>query len=237
MIQGIRSALSGLQAFSRKASVNANNLANVNSPGFKAGTAGTQETAPGGTRVASVGSNQSQGAIVSTGSGLDLAIQGNGFFQVSLPNGQTAFSRNGSLKIDGQGRLTDAGGNPMKPPVSIPGDATSITVGRDGAVSATTPNGTKQVGTIQLASFNNPSGLRQGGGGLSFETAASGQPVTGAPGSGSLGTVTAGALESSNVDISTEMVGLIENRTGFTAQTKMIKVADEMMKEVLNLKA
>lgn len=237
MIEGIRAALSGLKVQSAKANANANNLANVNTVGFKAGRVATAAASPYGAQVAATRTSQAPGAPTTTGGSLDLAIQGAGQFQVSLPNGQTAYSRSGSMKIDNQGRLTDDRGNPLKPPITVPGNATSITVGRDGTVSASAGGSETTLGRIELATFNNPGGLRQGGAGLSFETGDSGQPITGAPGTGGFGELTQGALESSNVDIATEMTGMIENKAAFTAAVKAIKVADEMAQEVLNLKA
>jgi flagellar basal-body rod protein FlgG len=217
--------------------VSANNIANINTPGFKAGAAVTQSLAPGlGAATTAVLTDTSPGFPVFTGNSLDLAIQGEGYFQVTLPDGRTGFTRQSVLGKDSSGRLTDAAGNVLKPEITIPSNATSVTVGKDGKVTAMI-NGTEtNLGSIELAGFNNPAGLTQAGGGIFFESAASGQAFTGPPGTGGLGTLAPGSVESSNVDLTQEIVNMIISKHGYSANARTIKASDEMLGTLLDIK-
>ncbi len=238
MIQGMNAALSGLRAYASNTRSTADNLANVNTTGFKRSTP-VNESAQngGGVQTSAIRTQQSQGSIYTTGRGLDVAIEGPGFFRVTTPEGATGYTRAGSFSVDNQNRLVDAAGNRLSPDITIPGQASGVVIENDGSVTAMV-NGTRQtVGNIETVSFNNPGGLERGGGNVYYETSASGQPVSGAPGSGGLGEVRGGALEMSNVDIGQEMVSLIQSETGFKAQVKTIQAADEMLGSLMNIKA
>jgi len=238
MIQGMGAALAGLRAYINNTRTTANNLANIGTEGFKASRT-LQSPLPGGLGVATTGTQtlQGQGSIAFTGNPFDLAIGGEGFFRVTTPSGAAAYTRAGSFHVDNQGRLADPAGNRLTPDITIPGGASNVAVGQDGAVTAMV-NGTRQtIGQVELVKFMNPSGLQQGGANLYFETPASGQPVTGAPGTDGLGALYPASLELSNVDIAAQMVSLIENRHAISAQVKTIQTADEMLGAIMDIKA
>jgi flagellar basal-body rod protein FlgG len=239
----------------------ANNLANVQTTGFQhrqvnfvdllyqnevmPGAAATQQTtvAAGlqvglGTRPVATEINQTQGEFTTTNNPLDMAIQGEGFFQILLPNGQTGYTRDGSLHPDAQGQLVTADGNPLQPAVTIPADAISITVGNDGTVSVTQPGQTQatQVGQIQIALFVNPGGLNAIGDNIYLQTTASGQPIVGNPGgSDGLGTLQQGMLEQSNVSVVTEFVAMILAQRSYESNSRVVKAADEMLQQLNQL--
>jgi flagellar basal-body rod protein FlgG len=175
-----------------------------------------------------------QGSITQTGNSLDVAIEGSGFLQVSMPDGTTAYTRDGSLQTDANGQLVTANGYPLDPPVTLPSNVQSITIGNDGTVSATT-NGSAtavQVGALQLANFVNPSGLQAQGDNLFVETASSGSPQTGQPGLNGLGRLQQGSLESSNVNVVGEMVDMIETQRTYEMNSKAITTADQMLQKL-----
>ena len=247
-------ARTGLDAQNERMRVIANNLANVNTTGFKRDRAQfdtlayQQITAPGaqatdqnkyatglnlGSGVQIMGTSRidTQGSMQVTGNSLDLAIQGSGFFQVLRPDGSTGYTRDGSFSRTADGTLVTTDGMPLQPPIQVPDGAMSITIGPDGTVSATLQGQTtpSSVGKIQTVRFMNPSGLQADGGNLLSETAASGAPQVGDPGTDGRGTVSQGSLEASNVDITEELVDMIETQRAYEVNSKVIKATDEMM--------
>lgn len=237
MIQSMGAALSGLRAYINQTRVTSNNLANLNTPGFK-GSSAVQSSLPGGAGVITTGvrSNPGQGAIINTGQPFDMAISGGGFFKVTTPGGSTAFTRAGGFRPDKNGRLADANGNTLQPPIQIPANATSVSIGRDGSVTALVNGQSQNIGQVELYKFNNPGGLQSGGSNIFFETSDSGQPVQGTPGNGGFGEIFPSSLEQSNVDIGRQMVNLIQSQHGFSAQIKTIQTADEMLGALLDIK-
>ncbi|VAW73583.1 Flagellar basal-body rod protein FlgG [hydrothermal vent metagenome] len=252
-------AKTGLEAQQTRMSVIANNLANVNTNGFKrdravfedllyqnvrqVGALSSQNTRlptglqlGTGVRTVATEKIQTLGNIVQTGNSLDVSIQGRGFFQILQPDGNVAYSRDGSFKMDETGQLVTANGMVMQPAITIPNNATSITIGSDGVVSALTPgSGTPtQLGSVQLADFINPTGLQAVGQNLFLETAASGSPTTGTPGLNGIGSVIQGALETSNVNVVEELVNMIETQRAYEMNSKAIQTTDSMLQYVTN---
>ena len=260
MITALYSAATGMEAQETNINVIANNLANVNTTGFKRSRANFQdllyhnERAVGssasadtqvptgiqvglGTRTASVGKVYTSGDLEQTGSDLDLAIKGDGFFQVEMPDGETAYTRDGSLKKDSEGRLVTADGNPVVPEIVIPENATKVAVGHDGTVTAyldAESRGT-EIGELELARFGNPSGLKSIGGNLQLESAASGSPILGAAGTDGFGSIAQGFLENSNVSIMQEMINLISGQRAYEINSKAVKAADEILQQTTQL--
>ena len=190
-----------------------------------------------GTRVVATSRDFTTGSFRATGSPLDIAIQGDGFFQINMPDGTTAFTRAGALHRDGQGLVVTADGYALEPQISIPENATSISITRDGVVSATIPgqSAAQQLGVIELATFQNPSGLTPMGGNLFQVTSASGEPQTGPAGTEQRGSLQQGYLEDSNVSVVEEMVNMILGQRAYEASSKVIKAADEMLAQVNNI--
>jgi flagellar basal-body rod protein FlgG len=238
----------------------AHNLANVNTTGFKKsrvefedlvyqevrapGTAASEstETPVGmqmglGTRAVATARNFSAGNLRNTSAPLDMAIEGAGFFQITLPNGTTAYTRSGAFHLDAQGALVTSEGYAMDPAITIPANATSITISKDGVVSATIAGQTaaQQLGTINIANFANPGGLDPIGGNLFTPTTASGDAETGTPGTDARGTLAQGFVEDSNVSVVEEMVNMIIGQRAYEANSRVIKAADEMLQQVNNL--
>lgn len=239
----------------------ANNLSNANTVGYKTRRAQFQDLmyqnvlAPGtasgqstvvptglqlglGTRAASNEMVFTQGAFTETDNPLDMVIQGNGFFQVSLPSGELAYTRAGQFSLDKNGIVVNSAGNALQPQITIPANAQAITVASDGTVSYTLPNQTaaQQAGQIQLANFQNPAGLNSLGSGLYSPTDASGDPVVGPPGgSEGMGALLQGYTENSNVSIVDEFINMIEAQRGYEANSKVVTAADNMYQEVNNL--
>jgi len=261
MMRALYTAASGMTAQELNLDNIANNLSNSSTAGFRSrrlqfedliyqnlimpGAAATQQTTQVaglqvglGTRSAASEVLQLQGDFSQTGNPLDLTIQGQGFFQVLLPNGQTAYTRAGSFHTDGQGNLVTQDGDPVQPAIAIPAGSTSITVGSDGTVSVTLPGQTaaQQVGTLQLANFNNAGGLNSTGSNLFLQTTASGDPIVGAPGgSEGLGSVVQGMLEQSNVSVVSEFVNLIVAQRSYEASSRVVDAANQMLQTVNNL--
>jgi len=231
-----------------------NNLANVNTVGFKksrvdfqdllyqtlrpAGTAEAQgaQVPTGievglGTRPAAVQKIFSQGDFQQTQNPLDLVIEGDGFFQVIMPSGATAYTRDGAFKRDAQGRMVTSDGYPLDPQITIPPESTMISVGSDGTVSVTMPgqNAPQEVGQIQIAKFTNPAGLASIGRNLYQPTAASGEAIVDTPGLNGLGTLGHGFIEMSNVKVAEEMVNMIIAQRAYEINAKAIQTADEML--------
>lgn len=261
MYRSLYTAASGMMAQQMNLDNIANNLANSSTAGFRQrrlqfqdliyqnlimpGAAATQQTTMVaglqiglGTRPAASEVVQLQGDFGATGNSLDLAIQGQGFFQVQLPSGEIAYTRSGAFHLDGQGNVVTADGDAIQPAITIPADATSITIGSDGTVSVTQPGQTQaqQVGTIQTALFPNPGGLNSVGTNLFLATLASGDPIVGTPGgSEGLGTVEQGYLEQSNVNVVDEFIQMIVAQRSYEANSRVVQAADQMFQTVNNL--
>ncbi|GAB5501294.1 MAG: flagellar basal-body rod protein FlgG [Pseudohongiellaceae bacterium] len=252
-------AKTGLSAQSTRMTTIANNLANVNTIGFKKDRAmfedllyqrivqaGAQADAVSlnptglmlgtGTRVVSTEKIHRQGNMISTENALDLAIAGDGFFAIQQADGTTAYTRNGSFKMSVDGNVVTASGESLLPAITIPQNAASITVGRDGTVSAELANGggAVQVGQIQMSRFVNSAGLQPIGRNLYAETASSGQPIVGIPGDQGAGLLMQGSLEASNVNVVEEMVNMIETQRAYEINSKAISAADGMLRFLNN---
>jgi flagellar basal-body rod protein FlgG len=191
-----------------------------------------------GARVIATPKHFAQGAILQTGNPLDVAIEGPGFIQVQRPTGDLAYTRTGSLKLDAQGRLTTSDGLIVEPPISVPVDATNVTIGADGSVSALQPGNSTPtvVGAISLALFPNPTGLDSLGHNLYRATASSGDAQIGQAGKDSRGTFLQGSLEGSNVDVVEEMVGMIRVQRAYEINSKVVQAADEMLRNATSMK-
>ena len=255
MIRSLWIARTGLDAQQTNLDVIANNLANVNTTGFKRGRAvfadllyqtvrqpGAQSSQDSqlpsglmlGTGVRSVATEKlfTQGNIVQTGNQLDLAVNGRGFFQILLPDGTRAYSRDGSFQLSANGELVNSNGYALDPGITIPEQTQSVTIGADGTVSVLVSGESSptEVGQLQLADFINPAGLQPMGENLFLETAASGDPQAATPGEDGVGTLVQGSLESSNVNVVEELVDMIETQRAYEVNSKMIQAADEMLK-------
>jgi flagellar basal-body rod protein FlgG len=253
MDPALRAAATGMMAQQTRTQVIANNLANVNTPGFKRSRAqfedllyqtvqGTQVLGTGdamtnpaiqvgrGTRLAAVQRMHTQGAIDQTGRDLDIAIEGEGFFQVQLSNGEMAFTRDGSFGISDQGLLTTSNGQALVPPISIPNDVSEISISPTGFVAVRRGRDVEptEVGRIELVRFVNPSGLLALGQNLYAPTPASGLPTIGFPSEEGMGRLQQGSLEASNVEIVQEMVEMITAMRAYEINSKAIKTSDEM---------
>ena len=247
-------AKTGLDAQQTNMAVISNNLANVNTTGFKksravfedllyqnvsqVGAATSQNTqAPSGlelgTGVNLVATEKvyTQGNLTQTGNALDVAINGSGFFQVLMPDGSLAFTRDGSFQVSSTGQLVTAGGFAVQPAITIPQGAQSVTIGADGTVQVQLANQTapSTVGTLQLANFINPAGLQPNGENMLVESGSSGTAQTGQPGVNGLGALQQGYTESSNVDVVEEMVNMIETQRAYEMNTKAIQTNDQML--------
>lgn len=255
MFRALHSAATGMQAQQTNIDVVANNMANVNTTGFKksraefqdllyqtlrapGGQAGQGASAPAGlqvglgVRTAATQAMHSQGSLQQTGNSLDLSIEGNGFFQITRPNGDLAYTRAGNFKTDADGRMVTSDGFALEPAITIPPDVTSISISSTGVVSVTQPGQTNpnEVGQIQLANFANPGGLLATGRNLYAPTAASGQPVVANPGEEGVGALAQGFLEGSNVEVVTEMIDLIASQRAYETNQRVITAADEMLR-------
>jgi flagellar basal-body rod protein FlgG len=254
MDSALWAAKTGLEAQQTRMAVTANNLANVNTTGFKRGRVAfedllyqnlrqvgadaAQDTqlpsglAVGtGVRVVATEKTYTQGNLQVTNNALDVAINGRGFFQVALPDGTNAYTRDGSFKINAQGELVTSGGYRVQPAVSIPDGAQSVSIGTDGAVSVQLAGqpAPSQVGSLQVVDFVNPAGLQARGENLLLESAASGPPQAGTPGLNGLGALQQGALEASNVNVVEELVAMIETQRAYEMNSKAISTADKML--------
>ena len=261
MIRSLWTSATGMQAQTLNLDVISNNLANVNTSGFKksraefqdllyetikpAGTPSSQDTQVPtgiqlghGTRPSTVLKIFSQGNMENTQNELDLAIEGDGFFQITLPNGETAYTRDGAFKLDSDGRIVNSDGFTLEPEISIPSDALSISVGLDGTVSVLQAGESipSEVGTIELARFVNPAGLISMGKNLFITSEASGDEMTGTAGEDGLGTLAQGFLEMSNVSVVDEMVNMITAQRAYESNSKAIQAADDMLQLANNVK-
>jgi len=259
MIRALYTAASGMNAQQTSIDNVAHNLANVNTAGYKKshvefedlfyqhtrvpGSSTTTGDSPTGlevglgTRVVATSRDFTTGTFRATGSPLDMAIQGDGFFQINRPDGTTVYTRAGNFHRDAQGQVVTADGYTLEPAITIPENATSVTISRDGAVSATMPgqNAAQQLGVIELATFQNPAGLTPLGGNMFQITSASGDPQVGPAGNEQRGMLTQGYLEDSNVSVVEEMVNMILGQRAYEASSKVIKAADEMLAQVNNI--
>jgi flagellar basal-body rod protein FlgG len=257
MIRSLWISKTGLEAQQTQMDVISNNLANINTSGFKRsravfedllyqnmrqpGAQSSQQTQiPSGlqigTGVRPIAAERihTQGNLQQTGNQLDVAIQGAGFLQVLLPDGTTGYSRDGSLQSDSQGQLVTANGFVVQPALTIPANATSVTVGQDGVVSVTQAGSTAavQIGSIQLATFVNPAGLESMGQNLYLETASSGTPSTNVPGTNGTGTLSQGYVETSNVNVVEELVNMIQTQRAYEIKSKAITTSDQMLQRL-----
>ena len=254
MLRALSTSATGMQAQQMIVDVIANNLANVNTTAFKRSqvdfqdllylqvrSAGAEEAAgvqkPAGFEIgvgvspASTLKVFSEGELVNTGRPLDVAIEGEGFFQITLPNGEARYSRDGSFRPNAEGQLVNASGYYLEPAITLPSNTKSITIGSDGTVTVMMPDSPTptNVGTITLVRFANPAGLTSEGRNLYAETAASGSPTTGDPGSDGYGTLQQQFLEKSNVQVVTELVNLIVAQRAYEINSRAIRAGDEML--------
>ncbi len=259
MLRAFSTAATGMNAQQMMVDVTANNLANINTTGFKRSQIDFQdllyikmreagaEVASGikspsgmeigsGVRAASTVKVYSLGELVNTGRNLDLAIMGDGFLEVTLPNGDTRYTRDGALQTNADGELVTATGYTIEPAITIPTDAVAVDIGKDGSVNITSDSGTQSVlGPIQLVRFLNPSGLSSEGDNLLAETEASGTPTTGTAGEDGFGAIQAGFLEKSNVQMVTELVNLITAQRAYEVCSRTIKAGDEMLRNAIQI--
>lgn len=261
MIRALWTASTGMEAQQMNIDVIAHNLANVNTTGFKKSRADYQDllyqeiksagasSSPStmvptgiqigqGVRTVSTEKVFTQGNFRQSGNPLDIAIEGDGFFQIARPDGSIGYTRTGELKVDSEGRLVTSDGYLLEPQITIPDDALAITISADGIVSVTQPGIAipTQVGNIELARFINPSGLAPIGKNLYTETAASGVPAVASPGTDGLGTLAQGFLEMSNVSVVEEMVNMIAAQRAYEINSKSIQTTDEMLQTANGMK-
>ena len=260
MINSLWISKTGMQAQQTQLDVISNNMANVSTNGFKRASAvfedlmyqnlrqvGAADTGQNnlptglqiglGVRTVATSRQFSQGSLQQSGNPLDLAINGQGFLQVALPDGTTGYTRDGSLQVDAQGRLVTASGLAVVGDITVPPEAQSVTIGKDGVVTATLPgNATPQpLGSLELANFINPAGLEPRGQNLYTETVASGNPSTGAPGTAGLGTLMQGYVETSNVNVVQELVTMIQTQRAYEMNSKAITTSDQMLQRLSQL--
>ena len=259
-MRSLWTSTTGMSAQNLNMDVIANNLANVSTTGFKKSRADFQDLlyqimkVPGsptsadtksptgiqvglGVKPAAITKIFTTGDIVQTQNTLDVAIEGQGFFQVLLPDGNTAYTRAGNLKLDGEGRITTSDGYPIQPEITIPEDAREVTIGDTGVVSAILGSDTTstELGNLDLVDFINESGLIAIGRNLFRETEASGAAIVGTPGTDGIGTLLQGYIEQSNVNLVEEMTQMITTQRAYEINSKVITTSDEMMKTVSNM--
>jgi flagellar basal-body rod protein FlgG len=260
MIRSLWISKTGMEAQQTQLDHISNNLANVATSGYKrahaqfedliyqnlrqSGAASSEQTQLPtglqvglGTRAVATTRNFSQGNLQQSGGNLDVAIKGNGFFQISTPDGGTAYTRDGSFKLDSQGQIVTNTGYLVQPGITIPANAQSVTIAADGTVSVGLPGQAQPqtVGQLQLATFINPTGLEPRGGNLYGETASSGAPETAAAGTAGLGTLQQGFLETSNVNVVEELVSMIQTQRAYELNSKAISTSDQMLQRLAQL--
>jgi len=260
MIRSLWTARTGLDAQQTSLDVISNNLANVSTNGYKRqravfedllyqtirqpGAQTTQQTQVSsglqiGTGVRPVATERifTQGSPQQTGGALDLAIQGNGFLQIEMPDGTTAYTRDGALQLDNQGNVTTASGYPLLDAIQIPADATQISIGKDGTVTVKLPNQVdmQPVGQIQLATFVNPGGLQSMGENLFYETGSSGEATPTEPGTNGAGVINQGYVENSNVNVAEELVSMIVTQRAYELNSRAISTSDQMLGRLTQL--
>jgi flagellar basal-body rod protein FlgG len=257
MIRSLWIAKTGLDAQQTQLDVISNNLANVSTSGFKKsravfedllyqtvrqpGAQSSQQTqlpsglqVGTGTRPVATERIHTQGNLQQTGNSLDVAINGQGFFQVQMPDGTTAYTRDGSFQLDAQGQLVTSSGYTLSPAITIPANAQGITIARDGTISVTQAGqaAPTQVGSLQLANFINPTGLQSRGENLYVETASSGTPTTNTPGSNGVGVLSQGYVETSNVNVVEELVNMIQTQRAYEINSKSVQTSDQMLQRL-----
>ncbi|AMM25008.1 flagellar basal-body rod protein FlgG [Variovorax sp. PAMC 28711] len=257
MINSLWISKTGMEAQQTQLDVISHNLANVSTTGFKRATAvfedlmyqnlrqvGANSTEQSqlptglqlglGVRTVATSRSFTQGSMQQTNNQLDLAIKGNGFFQVTQPDGTTGYTRDGSFQVDAQGRLVTSSGLPVANGITVPTGATNVSIATDGTVSATLSGqaAPQTIGTLALANFVNPAGLEPKGENLYAETAASGQPNGGTAGTNGLGTVMQGFLETSNVNVVQELVSMIQTQRAYEMNSKAIQTSDQMLQKL-----
>lgn len=260
MISSLSIAKTGLDAQQTQLDVISNNLANVGTTGFKRSRAvfqdlmyqnlsqagsqtSDQTTMPsglqvgGGVRVVTTERIHTQGTPTQTSNPTDVAINGNGFFQVLMPDGTLAYTRDGSFQTNQNGQLVTASGYPVQPAITLPANSTSLTIASTGAVTVTQANSTAnvQVGTLQLATFLNPTGLQSSGSNLYAETDSSGAPTQSAPGQSGTGTLSQGYVEASNVNVVEELVNMIQTQRSYEINSKAVTTSDQMLQKLTSL--
>lgn len=261
MIRGLYSAATGMNAQEHNIAVITNNIANVNTMGFKkdraefqdlmyeslnygaGSTSSTTQNPTGidaglGVKISGIQKSFLQGDLQTTGNDLDLAIEGKGFFQISLPNGETGYTRNGAFKVNEDGTVVNGNGYEMEPQIVIPNNVVDVSIAQDGVITATDPTtgSTVNIGQISIADFINPAGLNPLGGSMFQETESSGTPIVANPGTDQIGNVRQGMIEGSNVSLVDEMVNLITAQRAYEANSKSIKTADMLLSYVNQLK-
>jgi flagellar basal-body rod protein FlgG len=257
MINSLWISKTGMEAQQMQLDVISNNLANVSTNGFKkahavfedlmyqnlrqvGSNATEQSTLPTGlqvglgVRTVATSRSFSQGSLQQSNNNLDVAIQGNGFFQVTLPDGTTGFTRDGAFQLDSPGRMVNSSGLLVQGGITVPANATNLSVAQDGTVSATIPGTTtpQGIGTITMASFINPAGLEPKGQNIFQETIASGQPNAGTPGTNGLGSLMQGFVETSNVNVVQELVSMIQTQRAYEMNSKAIQTSDQMLQKL-----
>jgi flagellar basal-body rod protein FlgG len=257
MINSLWISKTGMEAQQMQLDVISNNLANVSTNGFKKSHAvfedlmyqnlrqvgsntSEQSTLPTGlqvglgVRTVATSRNFSQGNLQQTSNNLDVAVQGNGFFQLTMPDGTTGYTRDGSFQIDNQGRMVNSSGLPLSSNITVPANATNVSVASDGKVTAAIPGSTalQTIGTITLASFINPAGLEPKGQNVYAESAASGQPNVGNPNANGLGSLMQGFVETSNVNVVQELVTMIQTQRAYEMNSKAIQTSDQMLQKL-----
>jgi flagellar basal-body rod protein FlgG len=260
MIRSLWIAKTGMEAQQTQLDHISNNLANSATTGYKrshaafedliyqnlrqSGAASSDQTQlPAGlqvglgTRAVASTRNFSQGSLQQSSGNLDVAIQGQGFFNVTMPDGTTGYSRDGSFQLDAQGQLVTNNGYLIQPGITIPANAQSVTIANNGTVTVALPGqvAPATVGQLQMSSFINPAGLEPRGQNLYTETAASGAPNTGAPGSNGLGTLQQGFLETSNVNVVEELVSMIQTQRAYELNSKAVSTSDQMLQRLSQL--
>jgi flagellar basal-body rod protein FlgG len=260
MIRSLWISKTGMEGQQTKLDAIAHNLSNVATNGYKrsgvvfedlmyqnlrqSGAAtGEQSQLPTGlqigmgVRAAATSRNYSQGALTQTSGQFDVAIEGKGFLQVQLPDGTTGYTRDGALQLDANGQLVTSAGYAIQPGITIPANARSVTIAKDGTVSITLQGqvNPQPVGQIQLATFVNPGGLDPLGGNLFGETASSGTPNAGAPGANGIGALRQGFVEGSNVNVVEELVSMIATQRAYEMNSKSIQTSDQMLQRLAQL--
>jgi flagellar basal-body rod protein FlgG len=260
MIKALYTSATGMNAQALMVDNTANNLANVNTNGFKKSQTDFQdliyvtERSPGaeaaqglqvpvglqigsGVRVAGTTKVYTPGTLANTGNPLDVAIEGDGFFQVNLPDGSARYTRDGAFRLNDKGNIVNIDGFPLQPQFTIPTDALSVSIGSDGTISYTTSGSTAStvLGQLTLVRFANPSGLDNMGRNLVNATASSGSPILATPGLSGTGLIRQAFLERSNVDVVTELVNLITAQRAYEINTRAIRTADDMLSNTTNI--
>ena len=260
MIRSLFIAKTGMDAQQMQLDTITHNLANVGTVGYKrshavfedllyqnmrqAGAQSTQQTQLPtglqlgvGVRTSATARVFTQGALQQTENKLDVAINGNGFFPIQMPDGTVGYTRDGQFRVDAQGQIVTSNGNPIAPPITIPATAQSVTIGADGTVTVTTPGqaAATTVGQMQLASFVNPAGLDPRGQNLFFETTASGTATLGAAGTNGTGSLKQGFVETSNVNVVEELVAMIQTQRAYEINSKAIQTSDQMLAKLSQL--